>query len=235
MENQQKSVQENVLKQELISPDGLPGRKRAEKKSFFSTRSIAIMAIFTALSFVLYMYVKFPMPLLFPAFLDFQVSDLPALICGFTLGPLQACIVLVLKTALKLPFSGTMFVGELADLLIGLAFVLPSGLIYQKRKNMKGAILGASVGVITSTVTALLANYFILVPFYVEFFYKGNWDILLNSVRPLYKNVTKESFYLFYLSLGILPFNLLRGILTSVLTLLSFNSISRSAKFIFRK
>ena len=73
-------------------------------KTYFSAKNITRIAVFTALSFVLYMFVKLPLPI-FPQFLELQFSDMPALLTGFMMGPLAGSIVIVLRTLLKLPFS----------------------------------------------------------------------------------------------------------------------------------
>ena len=78
-----------------------------QNKSRFTTKTLAKVAVLSALSFVLYMWVKFPLPMLFPSFLDIQVSELPALIGGFSMGPLAGCVVIVIKCLIKMPFSTT--------------------------------------------------------------------------------------------------------------------------------
>ncbi|MDR2202151.1 MAG: ECF transporter S component [Clostridiales bacterium] len=192
------------------------------------TRVITTVAFMSALSYVLYVFVKFPLPALFPAFLDFQVSDLPALLTGFMIGPRAAVAVLLIKILTKLPLSGTLYVGEFADLLIGLAFILPSSLIYKRRRTKGGAVAALAVGIAASTAVALVANYAVLIPFYVRFFFKGDWNILLNAVRPLYKGITRDSFFRYYLLLAALPFNLLRGILTALLTFFLYKGLARA-------
>ena len=62
---------------------------------------IAKVAIFSALSFILYLFPKFPLPI-FPSFLDIQFSNLPAILGGFVLGPLGGCIIVIVRCALKL-------------------------------------------------------------------------------------------------------------------------------------
>ena len=74
---------------------------------------IVKIAMYTALSFVLYAFVKFPLPFAFPGFLDIQISELPALIAGFSMGPVSGCLVIVLKCLLKFPLSTTQFVAYL--------------------------------------------------------------------------------------------------------------------------
>lgn len=192
-----------------------------------TTQNVVKLAVFTALSYVLYMFVKFPLPFLFPSWLDFQISDLPALMAGFMVGPTGGVIVIVLKCLLKMPFSGTAFVGELADIAIGIAFVLPAALLYRKRRTKKGALLGIAVGSACCIAVSVLANALVLIPFYVQFYFGGNEQILVNMLSPLFPSVTWKTFQLYYLPLSVLPFNLLRCALSGGLTFLLYKRMER--------
>ncbi len=191
------------------------------------TRIVTQLAVFTALSYVLYMFVKAPLPFLFPSFLDLQFSDMPALLAGFMMGPQYGVIVIALRTLLKLPFSTTSCVGELADFVIGTAFVLTSALYYRKHRSKKGALVSLALGVGATTVTAMLANYLVLIPFYLQAFFGGSWEPLLGMMRVLFPAVTQQSFYAYYIFLSVLPFNLLRGVICSVVTFLVYKSLQR--------
>ena len=115
---------------------------------------IVKLAMYSALAFVLY-NIKFPLPFMFPSFLDIQISELPALIAGFSMGPISGCLVIIIKCLLKFPLSSTFFVGEATDILLGICFVVPSSLIYNSRKNKKTALLGLVAGSLTVTVMSL--------------------------------------------------------------------------------
>jgi riboflavin transporter FmnP len=135
---------------------------------YFSTRNIALMAILSAISFILYMFVKFPLPFMFPGFLDMQFSDLPALLGGFAIGPFAGGVIIVVKCLLKMPFSSTACVGELADIIVGLAFVLPAAFFYKYNRTKKGAILAMVLGTTIAIAVSLIANRFILIPFFAK-------------------------------------------------------------------
>lgn len=196
-------------------------------KSFFTTRSLVQLAVFTALSYILYVFVKIPMPVFFPSFLELQISDVPGLLAGFMMGPSYGAVVILMKCLLKLPLTSTACVGELADLLIGLAFVLPAAYIYKRRRTLKRAIAGLGMGIACSTATAVLSNGVMLIPFYVNVAFEGNWEILLGMMRPLFPGITAGSFYAYYLPLSVLPFNLLRGILSALVTFLLYKSLEK--------
>jgi len=138
---------------ETVSEDG--GGKVVRSKGRTAALTLAKLAILSAISYILYMFVKFPLPMLFPSFLDLQISDLPALIGGFAMGPWYGCIIIVVKCLLKMPFTGTACVGELGDIVMGIAFVLPASFIYKYHKTRKGALLSLAVGVLSSTAAAM--------------------------------------------------------------------------------
>ncbi len=204
------------------------------KNKLFSARNLAVIGILTALSYILYLLPKF-LPIFklpfFPPWLDVQISDLPAMLGGFALGPIASVIIIAVKCLLKLPFTGSSGIGELADLLIGIAFVLPSSFIYRANKSRKSAILGMVIGTLSATFTGVLSNRFILIPFYAWFYGKGDsaagMNMLVELVSKLYKGVTAESFYTYYLSLAVVPFNLLRCVLSSVITYIIYKPLSK--------
>ena len=212
------------LKQKWLLLD----KKRA---GIHSAAYIAKLAMLTALAFILYAYVKFPVPVLFPSFLEIQISDLPALLAGFAMGPISGCIVVVLKCVLKFAIAGTGtgFVGEATDILLGVAFVLPAALIYKYKKDVKHALWGLIVGTFVVTGVAILVNRFISIPLYVKLFFHGNFDILVGIVKDTFKSldVNKDNFYFYYLLVGVLPFNIFRCIIVAGLTFALYKPLSK--------
>lgn len=191
---------------------------------------IVKIAMYTALAFVLY-NVKIPLPFMFPSFLELQISELPALIAGFSMGPISGSLVIILKCLLKFPMTGTAFVGELTDMFLGICFVVPSSLIYNGRKNKKTALFGLVVGSVLVTAMSLIVNRFISVPFYVNNMYGGSWEPLLDMIGDIYnKSVTKENFFGWYLGAGVLPFNILRCFIVSAVTYFLYPRIKRPLK-----
>ncbi len=199
------------------------------KKSYFSATRVAVIAMFATLAGLLYVF-GFPIAAAFPFWLELNFSDIPALIGTFALGPVSGAIIVFVKILVKLIIKGTstVFVGELADLVIGVAFVVPSGLIYKKMRTFKGAILAMAVGMLCSTAMSILANWLVLVPFYRQLFFKGSWDPLVGAMQALFgERCTQATFYNFYLWCSVLPFNLMRCIIAVVVTLPVYKHISR--------
>ena len=186
------------------------------------------IAVLTAISFILYFLLKFSLPFLFPSFLDMQFSELPAILAGFSLGPVAGVTVIVLKCLLKFPFTSTAFVGEITDMVLGILYVLPASILYNHKKTKKNAVLGLIIGTMVSTLCAIIFNRYISVPFYVEYFFGGNFDLIVSMCAPLYPLMTKDTFYLYYLSAAVLPFNLLRLGLVSILAFLVYKSLSKA-------
>ena len=198
-------------------------------KNYFSATRIAMIALFSALAGVLYI-LNFSIPFAFPGFLEFRFSDVPVLIGTFALGPVAGCIIVVFMVLIKLVIvsTSTYFVGDLADILVGFALVIPVGLIYNKNRAFKGALIGLGAGSLISTALAVLLNRILPVPAYVHLMFAGSWEPIPGMMTPLFPTCTRENFYSLYLWVSVLPFNLLRCLVASLLTLLVYKRISRA-------
>lgn len=174
----------------------------------WDTRQLVTMALMCAIS-VLLSFIEFP---LIPgvAFLKFDASNMPAMVSGFAWGPLAGISVGVISAIIH----GIMladFSGALMNILIIICYVLPAALIYKKIHNWKGAIIGLVVAIITSTLAAILANL-VITSFYMttpEVPFEEAFNIVLSMIVPV-----------------ILPFNLLKAAINSVLTIIVYKSIS---------
>ncbi len=189
-----------------------------------SVVKLTVVANLTALSVLLY-FLKFPLPFIFPIFLEIQFSNLPAIIGGFALGPIGGSLIVFIRFLIKLLASKTAGVGELIDLLIGLSVVLVSSIIYMKNKTKKGAMYASLAGVLTWTLIAVLANYLFIVDFYIEFYFKGDIAPLLGMLAVI-PNINAENYMGKYLLYAIIPFNLLLSSLVFSVTFLVYKRIS---------
>ena len=133
----------------------------------------------------------------------------------------------MIKICIKLILQGTAsaFTGDLSDLICGLTLVVPAGLIYKYNRTFRGALIALLVGTLCSTGVSVLSNRFIIVPAYAKAF--GGIDAIAGMVTSLFPSVTSENFYAYYLPLSVVPFNLLRCIIASAVTLLLYKRISR--------
>lgn len=138
------------------------GRKRTP------ARFVARVAIFSALSAILYVVPIFSIHLPFlPSFLAIHFDEIPAFIGGFAYGPWAALAVLVIKTVIKMPFTSTLLVGELSDLIFSAAFVLPAAFVYRKKRNLKGVAIGFAISFVCQLIVAILMNIYVMLPFYM--------------------------------------------------------------------
>lgn len=226
MEKQQSCNGTSAMKNENVASKLGVSFKNSIKKFAnpkFSASYVAKIAILTAISFILYAFAKFSLPFMFPSFLDMQISELPALLAGFSMGPVSGCLVIILKCLFKFPMTGTAYVGEATDILMGIALVLPASIIYSIKKDKKHAFIGLLVGTCAFVGAGLIVNRFISIPFYAKAF---GFEKIIGMVSALYKNVTVDNFYAYYLPLAVLPFNLIRCIIMSALTFVLYKRLS---------
>ena len=136
-------------------------------RKFFTTQRLTLIAILGAISIVLFLP---PLQITIVLFYKLDFSNIPVLLGTFAMGPLTGAAILFLKSAVGILFSSSLGVGELADFLMGLAMLLPAGLIYRQQKSRKSAILGMAAGAVAATVAGILLNAFLLIPFYAAAF-----------------------------------------------------------------
>lgn len=206
-------------------------------KQGLSSTHIAFIAMFAGVASVLYI-LDFALPFAFPSFLEFKLSDIPILIGSFTLGPVSGGIIVVVEILIKLVIKGstTMFVGELSDLITSCVFAVTAGIIYKRHRTFKGALVGMAIGTVAEVTVAILINWLVLVPFYVQLLFGGSWDPLVGMMKKtLFPACTRENFYNYYLWVSVLPFNLLRCLIAVGVTLLVYKRISRMINAVNRK
>ena len=231
-ENDEAAVSEaNVDESVSNETPNLNPSKSKRKKAITVTKKLALTAVLSGLAFGLYMLGPlYKLPFIFPSFLDLQFSELPALIGGYALGPAYGALIILIKCAIKMPMTSTAFTGEICDAILGLAFVLPSTIFYRFNKTKKGALISLIIGSAICVATAILLNRFVIVPTYVKLFFKGQWEPLVGALKSLFPNITKETFYNYYLWASVLPFNVLRCFLTSTVTFFVYKRVSKLFK-----
>lgn len=178
------------------------------------TYRIILTGILSALAAIL-MTISIPIPFA-PSFLKFDIAELPALFAGFFLGPLSGCMVVVIKNLLHLAFNGTTtaFVGEAMNIFGSLCFVLPAALIYRKIHTRRGAIISMTTATLFASVAAIFLNAYIAFPMYSRLYGLPLEAIIKmgSAVNPLVNG------YWSLMILSVLPFNLLKHGITSLVT-----------------
>jgi len=191
------------------------------KEKFFTTKRLSRIGNLGAVAALLFMIPGIP---IIPPIYKLDFSTIPVLIAGFSMGPLGALCTLFIKSvvALLLRFSDSFGVGELADFLMTGALALTAAAIYRKNRTFKGAIIGMAVGTGLMVIVSGLANYFIMIPFYVTVM-GLNETIIINMVTNTIPAVTN----LFRLIVfATLPFNLGKALVVSLITILLYKRVS---------
>lgn len=179
---------------------------------------ISMMAV---IAYVIMLF-DFSLPI-FPSFLQFDLSDLPALVGAFALGPVAGVCIELVKNLLHGIFNGsTAFIGEAANFAMGSVMVYVAGYIYNKNKSKKTALASLVVATAVTAVAASALNNFVLLPLYEKVL---NFPIpaivgMTHKVNPF----VNDRFTLILWS--ILPFNLLKGAFVSAATMAVYKALS---------
>ena len=185
-------------------------------KKLFTTANLTRMAILAAVASVLFLI---EIPLGMP-FYKLDLSNIPVLIGAFSMGPLAGTIVLGVKSLIGLTHSSSAGVGELADFIMGLAMILPASLIYQRNKTRKTAMIGMLTGVFCAVVVSVFVNKWIMLPFYMGAFHM-TMDQLVQAAH--WGGVDSEWKLLLLITA---PFNLIKGLVISILTAVLYKRVS---------
>ena len=194
-------------------------------KKVFTTKNLVLMAMFSALAAVLMLW-EFPIPFIAPNFYEIDLSEIPILVGSFIMGPVSGVIMEAIKIILKLLIKGTStaYVGDFANFCVGVCLVVPASIIYQKHN----AFIGMLVGTLFMAVAGVVLNYFVMIPFYVKAFGMPLEAIIGAGakIQPLVTN--KLSFTI----VCVAPFNIVKGIIVSLVTALIYKHISAFVKTI---
>lgn len=191
-------------------------------KKVLTTKNLTMIAMFSAISAVLMVFeIQLPFS---PSFVKFDFSDLPVILGGFLIGPFAGGIIAFMKILLHFLLNGTtsFLVGDLSNLLLTLSFVLPASFIYQQKKTKKTTIQGLLVSIICTSLLAIIFNLFLIFPLYLKVLNLKMVDLInmIHVVNPLVKDV----FTMIVFSL--LPFNLFKYSIVSMITMLSYKKLS---------
>lgn len=182
-------------------------------------RYMTVTAMLSAVGFIL-MFVDFPIPFLIPSFIQMDISELPALIGTFAMGPVCGVLICLVKNLLHLFITTTGGVGEISNFILGVAFVLPAGMIYKRKKGRKSALIGSLTGAAIMAVISVISNYFLVYPFYYNFMSE---DMVLASyqlILPSMKSIL-ECLVVFNM-----PFTFVKGLLSVGITFAIYKHIS---------
>ena len=201
-------------------------RRAGTTGKIMTTRMIAVTGIFSAISAVLML---FELPVIVaPGFYKFDFSELPALIGAFAFGPVAGVLIEFIKIILKLMIKGTStaFVGELANFIVGCSLVLPASVIYFSGKSKRSAIAGCVTGTIIMTVVGSAFNAIYLLPKFAQM-YGMPLDAIVGMGTAVNSHITSVSTLVLF---AVVPLNLLKGGVVSLITIFVYKKISRILK-----
>lgn len=193
------------------------------KKYSFSTKEITRIGILSAISAILIM-INFPIPF-FPNIYKIDFSAIPCLLCGFALGPIPGLTCVALSSLLNILLEGgstTFYIGEITNFLILSSFILTSSFMYKKKHTKEGAVQSLIVSVIVSSLVSIIVNYYFSLPRYETLMNISIDDILLLVPKYFTFIKNKLSFVLFCS----FPFNIIKCVCNSIITVLLYKRIS---------
>lgn len=192
---------------------------RKNKNGVLYTRYVTVTAMLSAIAFVL-MYLEFSIPIM-PSFIAMDFSDLPELIGAFAMGPVCGVLICFIKNVLHLAASKSAFIGELSNFIIGVAFVLPAGLIYKVKKSKKMAFIASFTGAITMGIVSVISNYFVIYPLYYKVGFPEEailaaYQVIVPGMKNVFQCILCFN----------LPFTIVKGMIISLITMLIYKPLS---------
>lgn len=212
-----------VLSEKLIE------KKTGVKFSSNKTKinKMIVMAMLVAVAVIL-MYFEFPLTFIAPAFYEMDLSEVPIMIGSFMLGPCAGVLMEAVKVILKICIKGTTtaFVGDFANFLLGCCLVLPASVIYHTKKTRKRAFAGLVSGSLFFIVSGVILNAFYLLPKYSQLYGipVESFISMGEKINPAINNI------LTFVALAVAPFNLIKALLVSIITMILYKYLSRHIK-----
>ena len=169
-------------------------------------QKMTAVAVAAAMGLIL-QFIAFPIVPMFP-FLKLDFSDIPVLINMFIFGPLTGVVTAFIRSLLHLTMSGFSIdnmIGDFASFFASTLYTLPIFLMFRKKTSSK-RVLGLGLGILAMTIFMSIANYFVITPLYLKAFGLSAGQMLGMGLGR-------------YILVGIVPFNILKGIIVSVVFL----------------
>ena len=191
--------------------------------TYNKTRKLVEIGMLGAIATVLMLF-EFPIPFIAPPFYELDFSEVPVLVGAFALGPMAGATIELVKILINLLINGTAtaFVGEIGNYLLGCSFIIPAALIYKKRKTKKNALIAMVIGTIVMTVFGCFLNAYVLLPTYATAFGMPI-DAIVGMGSAINANINDV---MTFVIIAVAPFNIIKGIVVSVITLLIYKHIS---------
>lgn len=168
-------------------------------------KKIATMGMLCAFAYIAVVIFRIPVVL----FLKYEPKDIIIAIGGFIYGPLASLTISVIVSLIEmLTISETGIIGCIMNILSSASFACTASLIYKKRRTFWGAVWGLIAGSLFLTAVMLLWNYII---------------------TPMYMAISREEVAKLLLP-AFLPFNLLKGGLNTIFTLIIYKPLVKALR-----
>ncbi len=170
-----------------------------------NTKKTVLLAMLAAVAYIMVALIRIPVVL----FLSYEPKDVIITIGGFLLGPMAAFAVsLVVSLVEMITISHTEFIGCVMNILSTCSFACVAALIYKKKHDLWGAVLGLLVGSVSMIAVMLLWNWLI---------------------TPLYMGGTREAVEAMLIPV-FLPFNALKAGLNSAFVLALYKPLTSALR-----
>lgn len=177
-----------------------------------STKKLVYLGILSAVASVLMFFPHFP---IFPPpanFLDVDFSDVPALLAAITVNPFAGILVVIVKNLFHVLFTQTFAIGELSNFILGTVFSLVVGILshftFKKAEMKKKLMFVLPISVICVTITAMLSNYFLVLPAFAHIM---GWSDNIEMFK--------------FVAVWIMPFNLIKSTIQVVVFYLLYRGL----------
>ncbi|NLW29344.1 MAG: ECF transporter S component [Erysipelothrix sp.] len=195
---------------------------QTRKNNVLTTRTMTKIAILSALAAAL-MWLEFPI-FFAPSFMGIDFSDVPVILAGYTISPIAGVLTGIFKIVIKLLIkpTSTAFIGELSNLFLTVVYVLTATIYYKRHRNFKGAIVSLILATFVISIAGFLSNAFVIYPLYA---FALNMDIngivtMTSKINGFVNNYWTMMFFM------VIPFNLLKYSLVSIVTLMLYKHVS---------
>ncbi len=175
------------------------------------TKTIVIIGLFTALSFVV--SVVLPIKV---SFLTLDFKDAISTICGMFFGPIAGLVCAFIVPFIEVTYSDTGFYGLVMNIISSATLVGISSVIYKYKKTISGAIIGLVTAAAATMGIMTLANI-LITPYFLKLTMGMELEVARSTVRAL-------------LPTTIIPFNIVKSILNASIAMLLYKPISRMLK-----
>lgn len=189
--------------------------------AYSKTHRLTVTAMLSAVSTLL-MFVDFSVPFM-PSFIKLDISELPALLASFSLGPWYGVAVCFVKNLINTLRTSTGGVGELCNFLLGAIFVFIAGVVYKKfrhHKSRRGALIGSFIGAAAMAILSVPLNYYFTYPIYSAFMPIDAIVGMYQAIRPSVSGLL-ECLITFNM-----PFTFVKGLLDVGLCFLIYKPLS---------